>query len=555
MSPHDAPPVPGLAQGRPEAPGVHREGPGAGRPGAARGVLRRLLGIGIGCTCALLAMTQAAWAQPRELRIGVASHVRGLDVGEATGNNEAQFLHNLFDTLIERDNDASPLKFVPGLATRWKMVAPTTMELELRGGVVMHDGTTMDAEDVKFSLERVFQPKDPRFRASNGRFFYNFKSVDVVGPLTVRIHTHRPDPLVETLLSARNAGITSKEYVERVGLDAAALKPVGTGPYKVELLKPNEQAVLVRHDRFWGERPPFDRLTYQRIPEVAARITALVNKEVDFITNVPPDQEAAVRRVKGHRIVGSALPIFHVWVINMSHPQMANPDLRRALNLAIDRELLVKALWGGRGKAPRAHQFAEYGEPLFMPELNFYRHDPEAAKALLKKAGYAGEPIEIVFFPEYYLYGDLGAQAVADMWKKVGINVKLRQSEAFFSGGDHTNVHMRPWSNPMYYPDPMGAFDTHWASNSWVTQRGLWKPTHPEWKSTYERARFASDTRERVAAYRRLQEIADAESGWIVLYQPYESYAMRDDIEWRIPVAQRPYELTFRAGQVAVKGR
>jgi peptide/nickel transport system substrate-binding protein len=511
---------------------------------------------GAGRAASLVLAAALAWqpALAAELRIGVASHVRSLDVNEATGNNEAQFLHNIFDTLIERDNYASPLKFVPGLATSWKMVAPTTMELKLRDGVVMHDGNVMEAEDVKFSLERVFAPKDPRFLASQGRFFYNFKSVDVVDRLTVRVNTAKPDPLMETLLSARNAGITSRRYVESVGLDKAALKPVGTGPYRVELLKPNEEAVLVRHEKFWGPKPPFDKLTYVRIPEVAARITALVNREVDFITNLPPDQEAAVRRVKGFRIVGGALPIFHIWVINMSHPQMASPDLRKALSLAIDREQLVKALWGGRGKAPRAHQFAEYGEPMFMPDLNFYRYDPAQARELLKKAGYKGEPIEIVFFPEYYLYGDLGAQAVADMWKKVGINVKLKQTEAFFGSGDHKNVMMRPWSNPMYYPDPMGVFDTHWSAKSWVTSRGLWKPASAEWGATYDKARFALEPKERRDAYRRLLELADQESGWIVLYQPYEGYAMREDIEWRIPTAQRPYELTFRAGQVALKG-
>jgi peptide/nickel transport system substrate-binding protein len=88
-----------------------------------------------------------------------------------------------------------------------------------------------------------------------------------------------------------------------------------------------------------------------------------------------------------------------------------------------------------------------------------------------------------------------------------------------------------------------------------VTQRGLWKPSNPDWKATYEKARFASDAKERQGAYRKLLEMADAESGWIMLYQPYEGYAMREDIDWRIPTAQRPYELTFRAGQVAVKGR
>ena len=281
------------------------------------------------------------------------------------------------------------------------MVSPTTMELKLRDGVIMHDGATLDAEDVKFSLERVLDGKEPRYGSARGRFFYNLKSVEVIDRLTVRVQTHRPDPLLVTILSARNAGITSRKHVEKIGKDKSGLMPVGSGPYRAEGFRPNEALTLVRHERFWGERPPFDRITFTRIPEVAARITALVNREVDFITNVPPDQEGAVTRVKGFKLVGAPLPVFHIWVLNMSHPVTANPDLRKALNLAVDREALVKGLWGGRGFAPKAHQFKEYGEPLFMPDLAFYRHDPKQARELLKKAGYKGEQITITFFPEY----------------------------------------------------------------------------------------------------------------------------------------------------------
>jgi len=509
-------------------------------------------------TCILLGaslLAAKAHAQVRELRVGVASHVRSLDVQEETGNNAAQFLYQIFDTLIERDSFAAPLKFVPGLATSWRMVAPTTMELKLRDGVVMHDGTTLDAEDVKFSLERVTDRKDPRYGSARGRFFYNLKGVDVVDRLTVRIHTHRPDPLLETLLSARNAGITSKEHVQKVGPDKSGLQPVGSGPYKLDSLRPNEVAVLSRHEKFWGPRPPFDRITYTRIPEVAARVTALVNREVDFIVNVPPDQEGAVKRVKGFKLIGAPLPVFHIWVLNMSHPVMANPEFRKALTLAVDRDALVKGLWNGRGLAPKAHQFKEYGEPLFMPELDHYRYDPKAAQALLKKAGYKNEQVTITFFPEYYLYGNYAAVAVADMWKKLGINVKIQQSEPAFSNADHTKVMIQPWSNPLYYPDPMGVFDTHWSADSWVTKKGLWKPDLPEWKATYEKARFSTDAAERQAAYRKLLEMSQALSGWIVLYQPYESFAMNENIDWRIPTAQRPYELTFRAGQISFKGK
>lgn len=521
----------------------------------ARGPIRLAATVASIALAGLALVASVASAQVREFRVGVASHVRSLDVQEQTSNSAAQFLYQIYDTLIERDNFAAPLQFQPGLATSWRMISPTTMELKLREGVIMHDGTTLDAEDVKFSLERTIDKKDPRYASARGRFFYNLKGVDAVDRLTVRIHTHRPDPLLETLLSARNAGITSKEHVQKVGVDKASLQPAGSGPYKVESLRPNEVAVLTRHEKFWGARPPFDRITVTRIPEVAARITALVNREVDFIVNVPPDQEGAVQRVKGFKLVGAPLPVFHIWVLNMSHPVMANPDFRKALNLAVDREALVKGLWNGRGLAPKAHQFKEYGEPLFMPDLNHYRYDPKEARALLKKAGYKNEQVTITFFPEYYLYGNYAAVAVADMWKKLGINVKIQQTEPAFSNADHTKVMIQPWSNPLYYPDPMGVFDTHWSTESWVTKKGLWKPYLPKWNETYEKARFSTDTKERRQAYRDLLQMSEQMSGWIVLYQPYESFAMNENIEWRIPTAQRPYELTFRADQISFKRR
>lgn len=198
--------------------------------------------------CALAA--SLAYAQVRELRVGVASHVRTLDVQEMTSNSGASFLYQIFDTLIERDNHAAPLKFQPGLAASWKMVSPTTMELKLRDGVIMHDGATLDAEDVKFSLERVLDGKEPRYGSARGRFFYNLKSVEVIDRLTVRVHTHRPDPLLETILSARNAGITSRKHVEKIGKDKSGLMPVGSGPYRAEGFRPNEALTLVRHERF-----------------------------------------------------------------------------------------------------------------------------------------------------------------------------------------------------------------------------------------------------------------------------------------------------------------
>lgn len=503
---------------------------------------------GVAC---LLVLDIPAAAQ--ELRVGVASHVTSLDVQEETSNAGAQFLYNIYDTLIEPEALSEIPKYGPGLALSWKRLGPTVTEFKLRPNVRMHDGGILEADDVAFSLNRVFRQQDPRFLGSHGRFFYNFDRVEVVDPLTVRIHTRKPEPLLEPLLAARNAGITSRKYVERLGLDKAALQPVGTGPYRVTAFTPNQLLAIERFDGHWGPKPPLDKITFRRIPEIAARITALVNKEVDFILSIPPDQEGPLRQRGDVKLVGVTWPMFHVYVVSMTHPATKDLRLRRALSLAIDRSLLVKSLWQGRGVAPTAHQFANYGPPYYQPDLRLIRYDPEAARRLIKESGYDGTPILLSYMATYYTYGDLAAQAVAAMWKAVGLNVKLQAVEGFNQTGAELMV--RPWSNPMYYRDPMGAMDTHWSPRSWTVQRKWFTPeASPRWQALYETARFATNPQERAAAYRELMRVGEEElAGWILLYQPYESFAMRSDIQWQVPAGLRPYALAFRAGQIAIR--
>ena len=94
--------------------------------------------------------------------------------------------------------------------------------------------------------------------------------------------------------------------------------------------------------------------------------------------------------------------------------------------------------------------------------------------------------------------------------------------------------------------------DTHWSPKSWASQRNLWVPSHPEWEATYEKARFATDPTERRDAYRRLLELSEEESGWLLLYKPHELYGMREGVSFDIPIAQRPYVIPLRGGEIQV---
>ena len=494
---------------------------------------------------AVLAASTALAATAAELRIALPTQIDNFDVQSQTGNDSAPMLHQVYDTLIERDLFANPVSFKPGLATSWTQLAPTSWELKLREGVQMHDGTIMDADDVAYSLNRVFHHEDPTFFSSWGRWFYNFTDVEVVDPLTVRIHTEKPEPLFEMLISSRQAGVTSKEHYEKLGFAEAALNPVGSGPYKVSEFVAKDKVVMERFDGFWGEAAPFDKLTFQRVSEVASRVTGLVNGEFDLITNIPPDQEAALK-VDGVETMGTVWPLYHVWVVNMSNGATADARVRKAMRYCTDSKALVGGLWGGKAAEATALQYQEFGTNYYDAAFRTEKYDPDEAKRLLAEAGYKGEPVVAQFTKSYYLYGDLAAQVIQQQWKACGINLELQQIEKY----DYAVANFRAWSNPLYYPDPMGVMDTHWSKSSWTHQEKLWEPQSPEWDATYETARFGTDAAERSAAYRKLLEIGDAESGWILLYQPYELYAMREGFSFRIPLNERPYVLPLRAGEV-----
>ena len=488
------------------------------------------------------------------LRVAFPTHVANLDPQSMTSNPSAHMLYSIHDTLILRHPYGPPLKLEPGLATSWKWIEPTIMEFKLRPGVKFHDGTTMTADDVAFSLNRMFQGTHPDFSSVRGRWFRNFEQVDVVDPLTVRIHVKRPEPLAEMLLSVEQASIVSKAHVKRVGHDAAKTAVIGAGPYKIVSFTINQELVVERFDDYWGKKAPLKRIQFIAIPEISSRITALVNNEVDFILQIPPDQEVALEGRPGIKKLGVVWPMFHSYVLNMYRSPTDNQKIRLAMKLAVDRKKLVQGLWAAKGKVPKvSYQFPEYGEPLYMPDLELIKYDPERARQLVKESGYDGTPIVVAYRPYYYTQGNLVVQATAEMWEKVGLRVKLQAVDGYTT--DMTGINVRPWSNDLSFPDPMGCFDTHWSHTDWPVRYKMFKgPEHPKWNMLYEKARFSTDVKERREAYRELLTIAEKEvAGWILLYQPYEAFAMRSDIEWKIPNMYRPYLLSFRAGQIGFK--
>ena len=303
--------------------------------------------------------------------------------------------HTIYDPLIawEANIGTRPGKLIPGLATEWK-VDPKDSKVwrfTLRKGVKFHDGSEFSADAVIWNLDKVLNDKSPQFDAKQAAqvksripSIASFKKID---PHTVEITTKDIDALFPYQLPWFLIG--SPAQWEKLDKDWAkvALQPSGTGPFKLDKLVPRERAELVKFAGYWDKTrlAKTDRIVLLPIPDELTRANALLNGQVDLIETPPPDVLPQLK-AQGFKLVQNVTP--HVWPYHFS-TQPGSPWLdirvRKAVNLAVDREAIVKLLNGqatvAKGQLDRTSPW--FGKPSFD-----LKYDLPAARALMAQAGY-----------------------------------------------------------------------------------------------------------------------------------------------------------------------
>lgn len=501
---------------------------------------------------ALLAAGALALGQEngdRVLRVGVNGLPQGLDPAAniSIGQHGFRTLHSVFDPLIARDFENNAI--VPGLAESWEWISDTELELNLRPGVTFHNGEALTAADVVFTFERILDPASPYVTARG--YFGSVAAVEASDEATVLITTSVPDPVLEHYLTLQPAYIIPAAYFQEVGADAFNQLPIGTGPYRVVELVADSRLVLERFGSYWGGPAPAAGIVFQSIPEVSARITALVNGEVDIVTAIPPDQVEVLDRFEGVEAVGAVLSNIHLLRYNTANPVLGDVRLRQALNLAIDRQLLSDALWGGGAVVPLSHQFWEYGD-MYMEDWPLPAYDPERAAELVAESGYAGEPVYFNAHPTYYVNGLQAAEAIVEMWRAVGVNAEVRvagdPAGLFGLASDDPFAMINSWSNSMRFADPAGGLWTLWGGEASGPQgSGYWTPEGP-FNELGRQALATRDAAERYRIYGELLAIWEQEAPGTVLYRPLESYGVRSGISW---APYTDFHMEFRAGHLS----
>jgi peptide/nickel transport system substrate-binding protein len=482
----------------------------------------KLLGAG----AVLMSAPRISFGQDaEELVVALDEIPRQLDPLLYQTNPGYRVMQNIFDTLLTVDYGGDGA-IQPALAESWERVDGRTLDLTLREGVVFHDGSPLTTEDVVFSFgpERRTNPDSPGFGTAQ-QFLNTIESVEAVDERTVRVTSSVDDPTLELRLSAWGSQIVNKAAFEAAGgFEGFAQAPVGTGPFSVTAL--NADAVeLAAFPEYWGGAPDIEQLVFRLAPELSSRISGLVSGDFGIIADIPPDQFGPIQSDPNLEIVGGTVASIRVVKFDTRNEALADPRVRRALSLAVDRQAIVDALWAGLVSIPNGHQLPAFG-PLYDPDRQPQKYDPEEARRLLEEAGYDGTPIPFRIRVGAYGPELATSQVLVSMWEAVGVKIDLQIVENFGQMMEYPGTGIRSGVDPVLVSDPLFGL---WRSYN-ESEREVW--SNEEFYEQGHILESSLDPAERKEAFNRMMDIFEEDPPAIILHTMGVFYGKRRDVQW-----------------------
>lgn len=378
-------------------------------------------------------------------------------------------IKSIFDGLMDYTPGTTDLR--PGLAESYEISDDgMTFTFKLRSGVKFHNGREMTAEDVKYSLDRVTNPKT---QSPGAGFFGSIKGYDavsagttetlegvtVVDPLTVKIELSRPDATFLHVMGLNFASIVPKEAVDEAGADFGK-KPVGTGAFKLAEWTLGQRLVFARNPDFWRAGLPYlDQVVFEVGQEPIVALLRLQKGEVDVPGDgIPPAkfQEVMADPEQKARVVeGGQLQTGYI-TMNVEMPPFDNKAVRQAVNMAINKDRIVQII---NGRAVPANQPLPPSMPGYDKDFTGYAYDVEKAKAMLAEAGFP-DGFETELFVMNTDPNPRIAQAIQQDLSQIGIKASIQslaQANVIAAGGEKDQAPMI-WSGGMAwiadFPDP-----------------------------------------------------------------------------------------------------
>lgn len=432
-------------------------------------------------------------------------------------------LQAIFDTVTTVDAAGNP---APGLATAWRQIGPLEWEFELREGVRFSNGEIFDSQALVESAQHM---ASKRGRGETiGSMLVQIDRVEALGPRLVRIHLNEADALLPLHVSVWR--IPAPRHWRSLKLPAGAREALGTGPYVIAAR--GDGRLLLRENPQAWRKPVIPVVELLMIPDKTARLQAFISGAVDMALVLSFDDRAAAERGDGRMVPRLTTQVDFLGFRTLENPgtPLADPRVRRALNMAVDRDLLTEYLLGGATKA--ATQLATPGSFGFDASLEAFPFDRAAARRLLAEAGYPrGFALTMVVTTGEVAGDVLYYQQIAADLAAIGVRLETRSRpptrllQEVFSG--NIGADMFSWNTRG--TDPLMDF----RHRSCLQASAARRPFHcdPQLTLMLQQAMSATDESDRRRRYAAIAAFERQNPPGIFLWQRPDFDVIRNDLD------------------------
>ena len=421
----------------------------------------------------------AASTSSKTIVVALAAAPTTLDPADHRDRVAETILRDMFDGLVTRDTRSGVHN---QLATSLDWKDDKTLEITLREGVKFHDGSEMTADDVVYTFDRIIQENaieypEPHTSPRKG-LIAPLESIEKTGDYTVVMHFTDPWPPALQLLVHQQ--IVPQGYLESAGTQGFIEHPIGTGPFQfVSASSGLEEVVMERFNDYYGGSPDLtpvgpacvDRVIFRVIPEASTRVAALLAGEVNIIQAVPSDLIPTLEKDPNVQVKTTPGTQPKWMELNVNKAPFDDVRVRQALNYAIDKDLLIEEIFGGRAIALPGplSPFNNFVNKSLSP----YPYDPDKALSLLADAGWTnsnddgildkdGQPF--TFTIDTLEEHSSLSEAVAGMLQDLGIDANVRfwdysVIKPQLQAGDRQS-YLDDWGDSAF--DPVGHFEAKW---------------------------------------------------------------------------------------------
>lgn len=447
------------------------------------------------------------------------------DVKEIISINEA-----IYDGLIRRGPN---LELQPGLASSWETDSDRlSWFFHLRDDVTFHNGEPFNSVAAKFSMERMAKPA-LGFTYAEATIFTQYLDgliIEVLDDFTIKVTTPSPNSELPQILV--EGYMVPPIAIQELG-EAFKYQPIGTGPYRIAELKENEHVLAKSNPTYFGSPPSYGEVSWRLIPDEGERLAALDTADAVIAVGASPKNAQLLEGRSDVQVVRTRDTCAYAYFFNCSRGPLRDPRVRQAVNLAVDKEAIVRSLLDGAGYVMSG--IVGPAHAGFNPRIEPYPYDPARARNLLAAAGFAkGMTITIdtpLSLPAEALRL---SQMVAEQLREVGIQASLNITEDRLAYAN--KVRQKKIADMCCFDStPLSIYRVLKEKISSRFRGAWWQGYHnSEVEQLIEEAENEFEPEAREALYRRCYKIVHDDPPWLFLYNAQNLICVTDRLrDWR----------------------